>query len=387
MADLIKAYINELKKLVDIMAIGVKCVFLLLLDTVGRFVAYIVRGLMVLIDKFIPTIPPRIGSYFPVPTREKVEEILPYCGIKASSKEVLGMGVVYSVMGTLLVLVVMIIFEFDALITSIATVAAFFLMWVSMYTLILILIEKRTDNVEKAMPDYLSLISQNVGAGMTVYDAVRTAARPEFGALSDEIEIVSRDVLTGKPLEMSLIGITNRVKSKRLERTIKLIIQGIRSGGDLPAVLQEISRDLQEEQNLIERMKSETYAQVMFIVFAICVGAPMLFSVSIQFINVFTRIFEEINVEGLMTSGASTGLMMGMHGMSITKEIFIIYAIVLLTILSFFGAIIIGLMRSGKLITSSGFSMIPTMMIASLSIFLVLNSVLDVIFMSLMGPI
>jgi len=66
-------------------------------------------------------------------------------------------------------------------------------------------------------------------------------------------------------LRKSLRNMSERIKSYKLSRSIKLMIQGMRSGGELPTVLQEIASDIRTEQNLFKRMSAQTTSQAMFI--------------------------------------------------------------------------------------------------------------------------
>jgi len=146
-----------------------------------------------------------------------------------------------------------------------ALVGPFIVTWGLFYVVFLVLIDRRTASIEKVLPDVLTMISQNMIAGMTVYNALWVAARPEFGPLAVEIQTVARETLGGESFEKSLRNMSERIKSYKLSRSIKLMIQGMRSGGELPTVLQEIASDIRTEQNLFKRMSAQTTSQAMFI--------------------------------------------------------------------------------------------------------------------------
>src|SRR3989344_5515625 len=57
---------------------------------------------------------------------------------------------------------------------------------------------------EKVLPDALQLMASNLKAGMTVDRALLFSARPEFGPLQDELNIVGKEITTGKEVGEAL---------------------------------------------------------------------------------------------------------------------------------------------------------------------------------------
>ena len=318
---------------------------------------------------FITSLHERLGSYFPTDVRGKLEQNIIYAGVPRNPEETLGTTLMYSMILPVLTAAVAITLGASLTIILATIVVSFLIVWTTMYVLITLLIERRTDSIEHVLPDVLSMISQNMIAGMTPYNALWTAARPEFGPLALEIQKVARDTLAGVSLEEALLDMIFRVKSTKLDRAVKLMIQGMKSGGELPTVLQEIATDIRTEQNLMNRMRAETAAQAMFIVFAILVGAPLLFASSIQFITIFSKIYSRIDTN-VLSQQAQSGLM-SMQGLSITPDFYSMYAILTLGISAFFAALLVGLIRTGKI--SSGLSSIPILVALAVGIFYALN--------------
>ena len=83
--------------------------------------------------------------------------------------------------------------------------------------------EKRAAAVDSILPDALQLISANVRSGMTIDRAIWLSARPEFGPLEEEIKRVSTEVLGSASITDALSRMTERIKSKSLERAVTLI--------------------------------------------------------------------------------------------------------------------------------------------------------------------
>lgn len=215
-------------------------------------------------------------------------------------------------------------------------------------------------------------------AGMTSYNALWTSARSEFGPLAYEIQEAARATLTGTPLVDALIGITNRVKSEKLERSIRLMIQGMKSGGELPAVLQGIAKDMRTEQNLQKQMEAETRAHTLFILFAILIGAPLLFAISLQFITIFSTMYTKLNVAELIEKVPMQKGVLMIKAMSIKPDFFFKYAIAILSVSSFFSGFLIGMIRTGRPV--SGIHNIPILAGISVGVFILINYLLGLFF-------
>ncbi len=342
------------------------------------FIINILRPIAIIFTNFVTSIHHRLGSIFPFRLRERVDRMIIYAGITRNTEEVLGITLMYSIIVPIVAVVLAISMNVSLNIILIAVIL-FAAVWLTFYMLLILSIERRTSSIEAVLPDVLAMISQNMIAGMTPYNALWTAARPEFGPLAIEIQKVARDTLAGASLETALSAMPKRVKSEKLIRSIRLMAQGIKSGGELPTVLQEISMDMRAEQNLIKRMRAETSGQAMFIVFALLIGAPLLFAASVQFITIFDKIFTKVDIETL--SKHMQGSMISMQKMAITPKFFMDYATITIAISGFFGAFIIGIMRSGKLTT--GIPMIPVLISLSVIIFLAFNYLLSSFFGSM----
>ncbi len=387
---------NPMSRITDLVYLAISAVMKVIayvLVAFGNGISVVVNGAYTIIKgmvapfanifiKFTHSTQHRAGSLFPFHIRENLEEMFLFSGVTRNPEETLGMTLVYSVLVPIMVGLLAFVYTANHLAAIGAALLSFALVWLLLWMMLNLLVDKRSSNIERVLPDLLSMIAQNMSAGMTPYNALWVAARPEFGALADEIQKVARDTLTGTPLETALLNMSKRVKSNKLRRTVKLMIQGMRSGGELPTVLQEIARDIRTEQNLVRRMESETTAQVMFILFSLVFGAPLLFAASSQFIGIFSKVFSMIDVDKLSKAAQGSG-MVTLQPLAIGEETFVMYACVVLVVCSFFGSLIIGLMRSGKM--SRGIPMIPVIMVMSVGLFLLMRFGLSTFFSGMMA--
>ncbi len=350
---------------------------------INAIILFIIISLKAVIDIFksvVVVLPSKLERIVPSPLQGRLNQLLVYAGIKRTSSDVISITLIYSLVLSIMTYLILYILKVSIPILLMSTVVVFIFVWLVMYATVNFLMEKRAEIIEEVLPDILDMISQNMIAGMTTYNALWSAARPEFGPLAVEIQTVARATLAGTPLTDALIGMTNRIKSMRLERSVKLIIQGIQSGGELPNVLKGISADMRAEHNLRKEIRAETNINTIFILFSILVGAPVLFAVSLQFITIFSTLFSRINVSELTNISRHT--MITLRELSISPEFFMQYAMAILIVLSFYGALLIGLVRTGKIIT--GIRNIPILIIVSTGVFFLVNYLLEIFLSGLM---
>jgi len=377
---------NLVGMIVDTLVSIISSVVLAIADlvmTILNFIILIVKRLTSRFVRFAKSLHTRLGSYFPRASKSRMSRMIIYTGLTRNPEEILGVVLIYSIMLPVMTTLVAIALNLSLFMIILAAIIPFSLVWILLYLFFFLLIDRRTSSVEKVLPDVLTMISQNMIAGMTTYNALWVAARPEFGPLAVEIQTVARETLSGESFENALIGMSDRIKSYKLSRSVKLMVQGMRSGGELPTVLQEIANDIRTEQNLFRRMRSETTSQTMFILFALLIGAPLLFAASLQFVTIFSTIFSETGIStGPSALTQDTGII-SIQELPISPDFFWKYAVITLGISGLFGALLIGLIRTGKL--SAGVPLIIILIPLTIIIFIVLEKLLGSFFVGMMG--
>jgi hypothetical protein len=238
--------------------------------------------------------------------------------------------------------------------------------------------ETRGKFVDKILPDVLQLISSNMKSGLTTERALLASARPEFGIFSEELKLASGKVMAGERIETALTDITTRIKSPLLERTMWLVVQGIRSGGEVADLLSQLADDLREENALKEETKAEVSMYIMLIFFGAAIGAPVLFSISSYIVGVLNVQTSQIGLspEKLkeITQQSSITKIIGIPEISITEEFATMYALLALGVTCFFSSLIMGVINSGK--EKDGIRYMPIVGIIALALFFIIRIVL-----------
>ena len=312
--------------------------------------------------------------------REFFKSQIMYAGIKESAtRRIVGVSFILSIALFINSSIIFLIMNFGLISLLLGLVVGGCVI-IFTYLFFMLVADSRANQIEKVLPDALQLISANVRAGMTIDRAIWLAARPEFGVLEEEIKMVGARTMGGKSLRVALTEMTKTIKSNILDRTIKLLLEGIECGGEIAHLLEETAANVRTTQTLKKEIKSSVMTYSIFILFAAVIAAPFLFSISIFFVETMTNIWGSAKIGNAVTG---TGMGMGSmfakaSGPKITANELFWFAVVSLSVSSFFGSLTIGLIQSGK--EKNGLRLIPMMMGASIAVLMISLTVVGIMF-------
>ncbi|MFH1588660.1 MAG: type II secretion system F family protein [Candidatus Diapherotrites archaeon] len=136
---------------------------------------------------------------------------------------------------------------------------------------------KRIEQVELALPDTLKQMSDILRSGGTYEYALREIASSNLGPMKEELEKILRKLEEGENFENAFKTLREDVDSKLVKRTVTIIIDAMRSGAGLAEVLEQIAEDVREMNRLARERKARTMMQVLFMVAAGGIIAPLIF--------------------------------------------------------------------------------------------------------------
>jgi hypothetical protein len=418
--------------------------FLMAFATIATVPISMARLIAGALSGFVLSISRRTGRMSPFGWKKKVTLLIIYSGIDRSQEEITGLTIINgAILAAIVAAAGFFMFDFGIIMSIIAAAVSFILVWIIVYSVLNLMADKRSDEVEGALPDILQIVSANISAGMTPYNALWVSARKEFGALAEEIKVAQKETLGGKAFNDALTDMGERVRSNILKRTVRLIIQGMKAGGELPHILQGIGSDIRQMRLLQKEMAANTMSYVLFIMFGMLLGAPLLFSVSIQFVDIMNK-FQPDTTDAESLSEAQSKLSMsgGFSQISVsggscpkdfdgdgipdswekdnglnpnngtdayatvpgTEETYLqqyrrtgpevpescvsasylsTFAMVALSTVAFFGSLLVGLIRNGK--QSAGVKLMPLIIPATLGMFWLMNTGMSMLFGSMFG--
>ncbi|MBI5635591.1 type II secretion system F family protein [Candidatus Micrarchaeota archaeon] len=274
---------------------------------------------------------------------------------------------------------------------------AFFLLTAFLfYILLIITADRRASNVELILPDVLQIISANLRAGMTLENAVWLSVRPEFGAFKDELKRVSSDTFAGVTFRNSILQMSRRVRSPILERSVKLIAEGVTLGGEMAKLLDEVAKDVKSVQAMKKEIISATMTYTIFIIFASVLVSPILFAISVYYAETSEVLAAKVAKSGQINvpkGGGGGGVSLptqslGFFGQEkkeggIKASDLRLFAVASILIATIFGSLSLAVVRHGK--ASRGIKYVPLFSGVALILFFAASSLLRNLLGSMFG--
>ena len=238
---------------------------------------------------------------------------------------------------------------------------------IAVYGKLLLSADSKRKFIESVLPEALQMMSTNIKSGLTTDRALLLSARPEFGVLAKELRIVGKQVVTGMQLEEALVSMTRKIRSDVLDRTIALIVEGIKSGGKLAELLEQTAKDLQDQQVLQKEIAANVGTYALFIFIAAAVGAPLLFGMSSFIIQVLTSQMSIASPTGNVPIFGSSTIGSAKRGIGITYQFVVYFSFTLITIIGGFAGMMMGIIKEGR--EKAGLKYSPIILVIALSLF------------------
>tara|TARA_Y100000310_G_scaffold340701_1_gene437412 strand:+ start:3591 stop:4397 length:807 start_codon:yes stop_codon:yes gene_type:complete len=248
-------------------------------------------------------------------------------------------------------------------------IISFLLIEFLVYIFLVLGIDAKAKFVEDILPDALQLMASNLKAGLTTDKALLLSARPEFGPFQEEINLVGKEITMGKDIDEALLGMCSRLKSEKLEKTVLLINSGLRSGGQLAALLEQTAKNLRQQRLIDDKIRANVMMYVIFIFVAVGFGAPMLFGLSTFLVEVLTKNMGMLSLP--QGAGAAAAMPISFSEIKISIDFIIKFSVTVLLTTSVLGSLVIGLISKGK--EKQGIKFIPALALFSMAVFLVVR--------------
>lgn len=127
---------------------------------------------------------------------------------------------------------------------------------------------RKVRKINERFPDFVRDLAESRRAGMTFTKAIMYSSKGNYGILTPEIQKIARQISWGSSVENALNAFSKRVNTKLIKRTVSLINEASRSGGNVADVLDAASKDAKE----IKLIESERRASMLSYVAVIYVG-------------------------------------------------------------------------------------------------------------------
>jgi len=342
----------------------------------------------------------RIGHTFPEEWVDKADRLMKAAGREVSGARFIGF---WFVMSLIIVLISLFLFlrvepfstftlDLASSLTTTHTALAQVLvaLAVALFTAFIVVIlaysyngmlaDMRREAVESVLPDFLVLVASNMRSGMSLDQAMWQASSPEFGILAIEVRKAIKESFAGTPLDKALEKLAQRIHSQFFQRTIDILRQAIKSGGEIARVLEKTSEEARSFYITKREVRASLIVYVIFLVFAASLGVPFLLAVSQKMLEVLYAAFS-IAVGGVdVTASVIRGLNVGMP--PVTPKDFFYFSLIMIFISNFLTAFIIGATYTGN--KNDGIRYLPFMLLLAYIVFFLSLGALDSLFSSML---
>jgi archaeal flagellar protein FlaJ len=226
---------------------------------------------MAIIPSALSPLSRTVDSVIPDRYLVSLQENLVRAGMYVKASELLSLVVLA---GIVLCLVVFLLFTIIGINPILGGLLGLLLPGAVIFVWIFFMMERRVDSIEKGTPDFLRQISSLLRSGVGIETALEDISKHGKGPLIDELKRAVIEIKIGSTFEDALLSMGERLKSKNLDRTFRMILEGRRVGGSLSDVIETVAEDLRAILALKRERKANVMMSVMFLLVAAIVAAP-----------------------------------------------------------------------------------------------------------------
>lgn len=200
-----------------------------------------------------------------------LQESLVRAGVYVKASDLISLILV---IGVVLGLLSFFLFSLVGFYPVIAGLIMFIAPAIIVFAWIFFMMERRVDSIEKETPDFLRQIASLLRSGVGIETALEDISKQGKGPLVDELRRAVIEIKIGSSFEDALISMGERLKSKNLDRTFRMILEGRRVGGSLADVIETVAEDLRAVLALKRERRANVMMSVMFLIIAAIIAAP-----------------------------------------------------------------------------------------------------------------
>ena len=142
---------------------------------------------------------------------------------------------------------------------------------------------KKKRQIEEHLPDFLREISSSTSSGMTVFDAIKSAADGDHGKLTPELKKMAAQLSWGISVNEALTNFAKRIKTHSVERIVVTINKALEIGGNTSSVFEAAAKEIDQTKLVEQQRKSEMslYSIVIFISFFVFLAVILIINTTI----------------------------------------------------------------------------------------------------------
>jgi flagellar protein FlaJ len=162
---------------------------------------------------------------------------------------------------------------------------------------------KRIYKIDSIFPDFIRDIAASRRAGMTFTKSILFTSKGNYGLLTSEIKKIAQQISWGSSVEDALRAFSQRINTNSVRRTVSLIIEASKSGGNVADVLDVAAVDARE----IKILEGERRVTMATYVIVIYVGMFVFLAIISILVGTFIPSLTGQGVEGLSSTMGGIG--------------------------------------------------------------------------------
>ncbi len=159
--------------------------------------------------------------------------------------------------------------------------------------------------MEDKFPDFMRDLAEFWKGGLSMTKAVDTLAEGEYGALNDEVKKMSQQLSWGVEFGEVIQGFATRVKSGTVERSVALVQEANKAGGEISDILLTVSNDAREIRILYKEKEGVMASYVSIILTAFGIYALIIASMVMVFVPAIAGSTNDLDMESTSFGGVS----------------------------------------------------------------------------------
>ncbi len=226
-------------------------------------------------------------------------------------------------------------------------IAVAFLISTSQFWLDVLKENKKQREIELKFLEFVRALVETVKSGIPIPKAIVKISTADYGELTPYVEKLANQIKWGFPLDDALTTFSLDTKNIVIKRSISVVIEAERSGGNVDEVLQAVTDSVVQIKKIKEERKANTYSQIVqgYLVFFVFIGIMLVLQIYL--------IPQIGNIGGVILTGFGGGnlesyLESGGTGTSVSTLNVNLIFIWLVLIQGFFAGIMIGKFSEGK---------------------------------------
>ncbi len=226
---------------------------------------------MAIIPSVLSPISSTIDNVVPEKYNVRMQEILIRSGMYVKASDLITVGFATGIGLALLASFISIILGINFIL---GLIIGFITPSVIIGVYIFFMMERRVDAIEKSTPDFLRQISSLLRAGVGLETALEDVSKHGSGPLNDELKRAVIEIKIGSTFDDAILAMGERLKSKNLDRTFRMILEGRKTGGSLSDVIETVAEDLRAVLALKRERRANVMMSVMFLIISAIIAAP-----------------------------------------------------------------------------------------------------------------